>query len=885
MKCFIPEAFEIRKNFVLLLLHLLAGLLLSLQLQAQSLPPGFTRVLVASGITNPMAMAFAPDGRIFVVQQDGSIRIIKNGVVLATPFLQVNVNTRGERGISGIVLDPNFSSNQYVYVYYTIPDGSRNRVSRFKGNGDVVVSGSETVLLTLDPLSSSIIHYGGAMCFGLDGKLYIGVGDNAYSAHAQNLDTYHGKLLRINPDGSVPAGNPFSGSAQKSRIWAYGLRNPFTLDVQPGTGKIFVNDVGEKTWEEINNATTGGKNFGWPSAEGPSSNPAFANPVYAYQHGSGDGVGCAITGGVFFNPPTTTYPAEYYGRYFYQDYCNDWINMLSISGSTVSRLPFANFLGDFSMIIDVGPDGNIYYFERSNNALYKIIYTNNPAPAIVQQPSSITLSAGQPATFSVTATGTAPLKYQWQKNGVSISGATAATYSIASTTSSHAGSYRVVVSNTVGSVTSNAAQLTVTSYNNPPVAQISTPLENTLYRGGDTIRFSGSATDTEDGTLLASAFSWSVSFYHDTHIHDGPPIANGVKSGYFVIPRTGEVSANVWYRLLLTVKDSKGLSSTKYRDILPRKTTLSFTTQPAGLQVTLDGQPVKTPVSVIGVEGIKRTIGIVNGQILAGKTYDFAYWQQGGSATQTITTPISDVTYTAVYKERTFNPLRLEAENATLSGVVVASSNSGYTGSGYVDYVHATGDYTEWTFNVPHTGSYNINFRYALASNARSLQINVNGTTANAALSFPRTSTSSWSTWSNVTFTTNLTIGSNKIKATAIGSSGPNMDHIVVSRNTQATSVARSEMDIIENIVSSLNVRPNPAQNYVTLDVPAEEGEAITVYLVSIQGKIVSTHTFEGTGTGTNTFTINLESLSGGPYILRVVQEKTATSKLILVEN
>ncbi|MDO1451234.1 CBM35 domain-containing protein [Rhodocytophaga aerolata] len=537
------------------------------------------------------------------------------------------------------------------------------------------------------------------------------------------------------------------------------------------------------------------------------------------------------------------------------------------------------------MIIDVGPDGNLYYFERSNNTLYKIIYTNNPAPAIVKQPASITVSAGQTASFSVTATGTAPLKYQWQKNGVSISGATAATYIIVSTTSSHAGSYRVVVSNTVGSVTSNVAQLTVTGYNNPPVAQIATPLENTLYRGGDTIRFSGSATDTEEGTLPASAFSWSASFHHDTHIHDGPPIATGVKSGYFVIPRTGEVSANVWYRLLLTVKDSKGLTSTKYRDVLPRKTTFSFTTQPAGLQITLDGQPVKTPASVIGVEGIKRAIGMMNGQILAGKTYDFAYWQHGGSATQTITTPISDATYTAVYKERTFNSLRLEAENATLSGLVVASSNSGYTGSGYVDYVHATGDYVEWTFNVPHTGSYTISFRYALANIARSLQITVNGTTAIAALSFPRTSTSSWSTWSNVNITTNLTIGTNKIRATAIGSSGPNMDHIVVSRNTSATSLARSGMDIIENIESYLIVRPNPARNYITLDVPAEDGEALTVYLVNIQGKVVSTHTFEGTGNGMDAFIINLKNLSSGPYIIRLVKGKAITSKLILVEN
>ena len=534
----LPALKKENKNSLLLLL-LLAGIMLNLQLQAQSFPPGFTRVLVTNGITNPMAMTFAPDGRIFVAQGGGALRIIKNGTLLATPFLQLNVNSTGERGLLGVVLDPNFASNQYIYLCYTLPDGSRNRISRFKGNGDVVVPGSETVVLDLDPLSSSVIHYGGAMHFGLDGKLYVAVGENATPAHAQNLDTYHGKILRINPDGSVPAGNPFSGSAQRSRVWAYGLRNPFTLDVQPGTGKIFVNDVGNYTWEEINNATTGGKNFGWPSAEGNSSNLSFTNPVYTYQHGSGNELGCAITGGVFFNPATTNYPSEYLGRYFFHDYCNNWINMLSISGSTVSKLPFASDVGDNPMCIDVGPDGNLYYLSRSSRysttsggSLYKIIYSNNSSPAIVKQPVNVTVSAGQPASFSVTATGTAPLKYQWQKNAVNITAATAATYAIASTTASHAGSYRVVVSNAAGTVTSNTAQLTVTAFNNPPVAQILTPSENTLYRGGDTIQFSGSASDTEDGTLPASAFSWSVEFHHDTHIHDGPPIANGVKNGY-----------------------------------------------------------------------------------------------------------------------------------------------------------------------------------------------------------------------------------------------------------------------------------------------------------------------------------------------------------------
>ncbi len=879
-----PAAFGKANYLVLLLLYLLSGLALSHQVQAQSFPPGFTRVQVASGLTNPTSMAFAPDGRIFVTQQNGTLRIIKNGNLLATPFLRLNVNSAGEQGLLGIALDPNFSSNQYVYLYYSLPDGTRNRISRFKGNGDVVVAGSELVLLNLDPVRGNY-HNGGTMQFGLDGKLYVAIGENSNPAHAQNLDTYHGKLLRINPDGSVPTGNPFTGSAQRSRIWAYGLRNPFTFDIQPGTGKIFVNDVGAKAWEEINDATTRGKNFGWPTVEGNSSNVAFANPVYAYPYepGSSDGVGCAITGGTFFNPATTNYPSQYYGRYFYQDYCNGWINMLSISGSTVTRMPFATGLGGNAINIKTGTDGNLYFFERSTSALYRIIYTNNTVPAIARHPVNITVPAGQSASFSVTATGTAPLRYQWQRNGINISNATGATFTIASATSSHAGAYRVVVSNAAGSVTSNTAQLTVTALNNPPVAQIQTPLANTLYRGGDTIRFSGSATDPEDGTLSASAFTWLVDFHHDTHKHDSPPIATGVRSGYYVIPRTGEVSDNVWYRFILVVKDSKGLTSTTYRDVFPRKTTMSLATQPAGLQVTLDGQPVRTSTSVVGVEGIRRSIGIVNGQVLNGKTYDFARWQHGGSATQTITTPINDITYTAVYQERIFNPLRLEAENAARSGAVVTTSHSGYTGSGYADYVNASGDYVEWTVRVPHTGSYTISFRYALASTPRSLRISANGTTLNAGLSFARTST--WSSWSNVAITANLNAGTNRIRATATGSSGPNIDHIVVSWNSQLASLANAQPVGIDGPANVFTVSPNPARQIVNLDVMANEGEAIRVNLVNMQGKVLSTHQLKGTSTGMNSFTLNLQNLSSGPYILQLVKESATVSKLIIIEK
>lgn len=636
----------------LYLLLILLALLASSAAWGQTFPAGFSQVQVANGISNPTVMAFAPDGRIFVAEQGGRLRVIKNGTLLATPFVQLSVNSAGERGLIGIALDPNFASNNYIYLYYTVSSGTlRNRISRFTANGDVAVAGSESVVLDLDPLSSATNHNGGAMHFGKDGKLYVAIGENANTSHAQNLDTYHGKILRINADGSVPTGNPFpTGTEQKKRVWAYGLRNPYTFDIQPGTGRIFINDVGQNTWEEINDATTGGKNFGWPATEGATTAAGVTSPVFSYPHGSGDGRGCAITGGTFFNPTSTTYPAALGGKYFYQDLCSQWINYIDVSGTTAVRQPFATGLPGNAVSLDTGPDGNLYYLSRSAGALYKIIYTVNSAPAITAQPTNVTVSPGQPASFTVSASGTAPLSYQWQKNGVNIAGATGATYTIAATVAADAGQYRAVVSNSAGSATSTAATLTITAPNAAPTAEILTPTDGTTYVAGTTISFSGNATDAEDGALPASAFSWRVDLHHDDHVHDGTPFNQGAKTGTVEIPNTGETSDNVWYRLRLTVTDSKGLSSTVYRDIYPRKSTLNFATSPAGLSIQLDGQPRTTPAAVVSVEGVLRTLGVASPQTLNGVTYAFTGWSQGGSATQTITTPTDDVTYTANFQ-------------------------------------------------------------------------------------------------------------------------------------------------------------------------------------------------------------------------------------------
>jgi glucose/arabinose dehydrogenase len=177
---------------------------------AATVPAGFTDAVVVSGLSTPTAMALAPDGRIFVCQQGGALRVIKNGALLPTPFLTVTVDSSGERGLLGVAFDPNFVSNQLIYVYYTATAPTiHNRISRFTASGDVALAGSETIILELPTLSSATNHNGGAIHFGPDGNLYVAVGDNANSANAQTLATRLGKLLRITSTGGIPTDNPF----------------------------------------------------------------------------------------------------------------------------------------------------------------------------------------------------------------------------------------------------------------------------------------------------------------------------------------------------------------------------------------------------------------------------------------------------------------------------------------------------------------------------------------------------------------------------------------------------------------------------------------------------------------------------------------------------
>ena len=356
---------------------------------APVLPQNFTNSQFVSGLTNPTDMEFAPDGRLFVTEDAGRVRIAKPDGTLST-FLNIStkVDSLGERGLLALTFDPGFSTNHYLYLHYTRKATSttppHNRVVRVTASGDKAVSGSEKLILRLGNQSATNQFpqfMGGALDFGKDGKLYVATGDGDTPGKAQKLTNLFGKMLRIDKDGTIPTDNPFysKASGNNRAIWALGLRNPFKFAIQPATDPtapdtIFINDVGKNTWEEINQLQKGA-NYGWPVHEGVANDPPYVDPIFAYGHGSTNTTGCAITGGAFYNPPTVLFPQEEYeGDYFFADFCSGWIRKREATGEVSG---FATGL-ERPIDLEVSQAGELYYLSRSTTGIVgKIGFASN----------------------------------------------------------------------------------------------------------------------------------------------------------------------------------------------------------------------------------------------------------------------------------------------------------------------------------------------------------------------------------------------------------------------------------------------------------------------------------------------------------------------------
>jgi glucose/arabinose dehydrogenase len=352
-------------------------------------PPSALRVeTVATGLASPVFLtAPANDQRLFVVEQAGRIRIIQNGQLAETSFLDIRarVGSGGERGLLSMAFHPNYATNGFFFVNFTDLAGN-TRVERFTvtvGSPNVANAASAKLIIGIDQPFAN--HNGGQLQFGPDGKLYIGMGDGGSGGdplnHGQDRTTLLGDLLRIDIDAgdpyAIPADNPYATSAQFRReIWAYGLRNPWRFSFDRTDGVIYIADVGQNLFEEVNAvpAAQAGVNYGWRIMEAAHCYPTGSNctttglqqPVHEYSHNDG----CSVTGGYVYRGSRIP---GIVGHYFYSDFCTGFLKSFKlVNGSATDHRTWS--IGDIGSVMSFGQDasGELYML-TSNGRVSRII--------------------------------------------------------------------------------------------------------------------------------------------------------------------------------------------------------------------------------------------------------------------------------------------------------------------------------------------------------------------------------------------------------------------------------------------------------------------------------------------------------------------------------
>jgi glucose/arabinose dehydrogenase len=698
------------------LLRLTLGLLLLLSalgsappkttaISLATVPPGFTDIQIAS-VGGPTAIAFTPDNRMLVTTQGGQLRLYNlNGSLISTAL---DFNTQWpvrricsdfERGLLGVAVDPNFAANNQIYLYYTAvvtptaftncDSGAGrnspnvvNRVSRFTLTGSTVPTTTEQILVdNIRSLNGN--HNGGDLNFGKDGLLYISVGESGTGgALARSRNTLNGKILRVNPDGTPAAGNPwiaeggsrrcgtpgpqnYPASGNCREIFSYGLRNPFRFAMDPTTSgsivRFFINDVGQSTWEEVDLGQAG-VDYGWNVREGPCPagqsctppNPSvYTDPIDWYNHS----IGCSyVTGGAFV--PANVWP-NYDGSYLFADGgCGRAFRLVpnGSGGYTRAGSDFATGLGEVRHF-EFGPyqSGQALYY--ANASAVRRIAMNNSAPTamIAANPRY----GPVPLTVNFSAAGSSdpngdPLTYEWDFGDTQTANTT-------TSTTSHnyqsAGVYTATLvvrdNNTLGSA---PVSIQIQAGNTPPSPSISQPGSGVTFAVGDIINLAGSATDAEPASLPVT-LRWDVWLWHvdavnpgNAHHHTLVTINGG--TGQFTAPAPEDFNASdlSYVEVRLTATDAWGLSDVVTRTLQPRRVQVTFATQPSGLRVTVNGFNATGSQTLTAWEKWALNVAAPGIQTQGANAWAFDHWEDNStSAARSITTPATNTTYTATF--------------------------------------------------------------------------------------------------------------------------------------------------------------------------------------------------------------------------------------------
>ena len=675
---------------------------------ATVLPSGFSEVTMVSGFGSPVDMAHAPDGRTFVVEKSGRLRVVlANGTLRSTPVLDLRtkVNAFSDRGMLGVEVDKDFATNGYVYLLYVYelnplnPDQDgpmTSRLTRVKVNPDNTLAPSgtpespETVILGKAygqpcPLSDNNVDcipadykwhaIGTVKSDPVDGTLWVGNGDtHAPSVDAARWRPYDennlaGKIMHIDRDGRGLPNHPFCQSDNNldhvcTKIYAKGFRNPFRFSLRPGKGPV-VGDVGETREDEID-LIKPGKNYGWPCYEGSVRHPVYGAeaqcqamyakegtaeaatpPSWSYSNAGG----AAVVGGPEYSG--SNYPADMRGDVFVADYAQGWVKRLEVdSADNVTAVhDFATEWGSGVDIELLPGSGDLAYLDLG--------WGGSPGEGIKR----FTYAGGNgipvPRATATPTSGPAPLTVQFDGRGSTDPDGDALTYEwdfgdgsprSTSPNPQHtyaSGTYTAKLTVDDGLGRNPSTTVSIQAGNNAaPSAAITAPVDESKYRNGEPVTLAATGSDAEDGTLPDSAFQWQIRLHHNTHIHE---FATPTGRSASFTPATDH-DADSYYEVRLTVTDSGGATTTRTADIRPETVQLTLASSPTGAPVSYDGQtPVAAPLTKTAAIGYKPAISAADTFTSDNLLRVFQTWSDGGARTHHITVPPTNTTLTATY--------------------------------------------------------------------------------------------------------------------------------------------------------------------------------------------------------------------------------------------